>query len=185
MVSTGHGAKAETRDMTNQTLRQALASAWIFLVSLALAACGSAAPASSASPGFTGYDWQVVAIGHGGKVTPIPARLGVALQFSPGGQFGASDGIHGYGGTYRATRDGFTTGVLAVTANGYVGHDPAILLAMSAMGSFGNPATYAVRLTGDRLVVDVGSYTLTCHRAGSQADAPAPQVRGDSSPLHV
>jgi heat shock protein HslJ len=163
--------------MTNQTLRQALASAWIFLVSLAVAACGSA-PASSASPGFTGYDWQVVAIGHGGKVTRIPARLGVALQFSPGGQFGASDGIHSYSGTYRATRDGFTTGVLAVTANGYAGHDPAILLAMRAMESFGNPARYTVRLTGDRLVVDVGSYTLTCHRVGTQAGVPAPAGTG-------
>jgi hypothetical protein len=36
--------------------------------------------------GFTGYDWQVVAIGHSGMVTPIPTRLGVALQFSSAGQ---------------------------------------------------------------------------------------------------
>lgn len=164
--------------MTNKIFRQAPGSAWIFLVLLALAACGSMAPASSASPGFTGYDWQVVAISHGGRVTHIPAHLEVALQFSRGGQFVASDGISGYSGTYRATRDGFTTGVLAVTANGYAGHDPAILLAMSAMGSFGNPATYAVRLTRDRLVVDVGSYILTCHRAGPQADAPAPAGTG-------
>jgi hypothetical protein len=156
--------------MTNQALRQALASAWIVLAMLALAACGSVAPASSASPDFTGYDWQVVAISHGGKVTRIPARLGVALQFSPGGQFVAIDGISGHSGTYRTTRDGFTTGVLAVTGNGYAGHDPAILLARRAMGSFGNPAAYAVGLTGDRLVVDVGSYTLTCRRAGPQAD---------------
>jgi hypothetical protein len=164
--------------MTNQTFRQALASAWIFLVPLAVAACGSAAPASSASPGFTGYDWQVVAIGHGGKVTPIPARLEVALQFSPGGQFVAFDSVSGHSGTYRATGDGFTTGVLATTANGYAGRDPAILLARTAMDSFGNPATYAVRLTGDRLVVDVGSYTLTCHRVGPQADVPAPAGTG-------
>jgi hypothetical protein len=151
--------------MTSGTLRRALASAWIFLVLLDVAACGSVAPARSASPGFTGYDWQAVAIGHGGKVTRIPARLGVGLLFSPGGQFVASDSINGYSGTYRATRDGFTTGVLDVTGNGYAGHDPAILLAMGAMGSFGNPAAYPVRLTGDRLVVDVGSYTLTCRRA--------------------
>jgi len=164
--------------MTNKTFRQALARAWIFLVSLALAACGSVVSANSVSPGFTGYDWQVVAIGHGGKVTRIPARLEVALQFSPGGQFGANDSINFHSGTYRATRDGFTTGVLAVTASGYAGHDPAILLAMSAMGPFGNPATYPVRLTGDRLMVDVGSYTLTCHRAGPQADAPAPTGTG-------
>ena len=164
--------------MTNKTFRQALAGAWIFVVSLAVAACGSMAPASPTSPGFTGYDWQVVAISHGGKVTAIPARLGVALQFSPGGQFSASDGISGYSGTYRATRDGFTTGVLDVTGNGYAGGDPAILLARRAMGSFGNPAAYPVRLTGDRLVVDVGSYTLTCHRSGLPANAPAPTSTG-------
>jgi hypothetical protein len=178
MVSTDTTLKTETQDMTNQTLRQSVASAWIFLVPLALAACASVAPASSASPGFTGYDWQVAAIGHGGKVTPIPTRLGVALQFSPGGQFGASDGISFHSGTFRATRDGFTTGVLATTADGYAGHDPAILLARTAMDSFGGPATYAVRLTGDRLVVDIGSYTLTCHRAGPQADVPAPTGTG-------
>jgi hypothetical protein len=160
--------------MTNQTLRQALASAWIFLATLALAACGSVAPASSASPGFTGYDWRVVAIGHGGKVTPIPARLGVALQFSPGGQFVAFDSVSGHSGTYRATGDGFTTGVLAVTANGYAGHDLAILLARPAIDSFDGGVRATVRLTGDRLVVDVGSYTLTCHRVGPQADVPAP-----------
>ena len=152
--------------MTNKTRRQAMTRAWIILVSLVLAACGSAATASSSSPGFTGYDWQVVAIGHSGKVTPIPARLAVGLQFSPGGQFGAFDGIHGYSGTYRATRDGFTTGPLTVTGNGYVGDDSDILLGIRAMASFGNAATYPVRLTGDGLVVDVGSYTLICHRAG-------------------
>jgi heat shock protein HslJ len=156
--------------MTNQALRQALARAWIVLAALvlaalALAACGSVAPASSASPGFTGYDWQVVAIGHGGKVTPIPARLEVALQFSPGGQFVAFDGISGHSGTYRATRDGFTTGVLAVTGNGYAGHDPAILLARPTIDSFDGGARATVRLTGDRLEVYVGSYTLTCRRA--------------------
>jgi len=178
MASTDTALKTETRDMTNQTRRLALASAWIFLVSLAMAACGSAAPANSASPSFTGYDWQVVAIGHGEKVTRIPARLEVALQFSPGGRFGANDSINFHSGTYRATRDSFTTGVLAVTAVGYAGHDPAILLAMSAMDSFGDRATYPVRLSGDQLVVDVGSYTLICHRVGPQADAPAPEGTG-------
>lgn len=174
MVSTGHDAKIEPRDMTNQTLRQALASGWIFLASLALAACGSAAPASSASPGFTGYNWQVVDIDHSGKATPIPARLEVDLQFSPSGQFVAFDGIHSYSGTYRTAGDGFTTGVLAVSANGYVGHDPAILLAIGAMGSFGGGARAAVRRTGDQLVVEVGSYTLTCHRAALRPTSQPP-----------
>jgi hypothetical protein len=175
--------KTETRDMKNKTRGQALASAGILLVSLALAACGSvvsarpvsapasaaSAPASSASPGFSGYDWQVIAIGKGGKVTPIPARLKVDLRFSSSGQFVASDGIHGISGTYRTAKDGFTTGLMAKTANGYIGNDPAIVLAIRAMESFGNPATYSATLTGDRLVVDVGPYKLTCHRAGPQA----------------
>jgi heat shock protein HslJ len=164
--------------VTNQALRQTLARAWVVLVALALAACGSAAPASSASPGFSGYDWQVVAIGHAGKVTPIPARLEVALQFSPGGQFVAFDGISGHSGTYRATRDGFSTGVLAVTGNGYAGHDPAILLAMPAIDSFDGAARATVKLTGDQLVVNVASYTLTCHRSGPQAVTPSPASTG-------
>ena len=164
--------------MMNETFRQALASAWIFLVLLAVAACGSAAPANSASPGFTGYDWQVVAIGHGGKVTAIPARLGVALQFWPGGQFGANDGINFSSGTYRTTGDGFTADVVAGTANGYAGNDPDISLAIRAMLSFDGGARATVRLTGDRLVVNVGSYTLTSLRAGLPTDAPAPTGTG-------
>lgn len=166
--------QTETSDMTNHRFRQALARTGIFLISLALTACASAATATSASPGFTGYDWQVTAIAHDGKVTAIPARTGVDLQFSPGGQFGANDGINFHSGTYRATADGFSTGVLAVTAMGYAGNDPFILLARSAMASLGNPATYPARLNGDRLVVSVGSYTLTCRRASRQADAPKP-----------
>jgi heat shock protein HslJ len=178
MVSTGHDARTEIRDMTNKTLCQALASAWIFLVSLALAACGSVAPARSASPGFTGYDWHVLAIGDGGKVTRIPARLEVALQFSARGQFGANDSINFHSGTYQTTRDGFTTGVLAQTLVAYAGHDRAILLAMRAMQSFDAGVRATARLTGHRLVVDVGSYELTCQRAGPQADAPAPVPTG-------
>ena len=71
----------------------ALAGACIVLASLALAACGSATSATPVSPRFTGYDWQVVAISHGGQVTNIPARIQVVLQFSPGGQFGANDAL--------------------------------------------------------------------------------------------
>jgi heat shock protein HslJ len=158
----------------------ALAGVCIAATSLALSACGSATSARSVSPGFTGYDWQVVAISHGGKVTSIPARMQVALQFSPGGQFGANDSINFHSGTYRATSDGFTTSDLASTAVGYVGSDPAILLAESAIESFGTGVRATVKLTGDRLVVSVGSYMLTCQRGGSQADAPAPANTADN-----
>ena len=156
----------------------AFAGACILLMSPAVAACGSATSARSVSPGFTGYVWQVVAISRDGKVTSIPARLQVALRFSPGGQFGASDSVNFYSGTYRTTGDGFTTSPLAGTLVGYAGHDPAILLAISAIGSFGNGAHATVELTADRLVVGVGSYTLTCQRRGLQCDVPAPAGTG-------
>src|SRR5580693_9356560 len=147
--------------MTNQALRRALATAWIVLAALALAACGSVTPARSASPGFTGYDWKVVAIGHDGKVTPIPAQVEVVLQFSPGGQFGADNGVSFESGTYRATCDSFTLGTLAATANGYAGHDPAILAGMSAIGSLDDSARATLRLTPPQ----------------------HPRPRGDSSPF--
>ena len=156
----------------------ALAGSCILLMSLAIAACGSPTSARSVSPGFTGYEWQVVAISHGGKVTRIPARLQVALRFSPGGQFGASDSVNFHGGTYRTTGDGFTTSDIASTLVGYAGHDPAVLLAISAIGSFGNGVQATVKLTADRLVVGVGSYTLTCQRRGPQSDVPVPAGTG-------
>ncbi|HEY2638837.1 MAG TPA: hypothetical protein VGI66_02990 [Streptosporangiaceae bacterium] len=156
----------------------ALVGACIFLASLALAACGSATSSRPVSAGFSGYDWQVVAIGHHGKVTSIPARLQVALQFSPGGQFGANDSVNFHGGTYRSTSDGFTISALAGTLAGYAGYDPAVLLAISAIGSFGDGAHATVKLTADRLVVGIGSYTLTCRRRSPRADVPAPAGTG-------
>jgi hypothetical protein len=121
---------------------------------------------------------RLVAISHGGNVTRIPPRLQVDLRFSPGGQFGASDGVNFHGGTYRATGDGFTASALAGTLAGYAGHDPAVLLAISAIGSFGDGARATAELTGDRLVVGVGCYTLTCQRRGPQADVPSPAGTG-------
>jgi hypothetical protein len=156
----------------------ALARVCIVLASLALAACGSVRSARPVSPGFTGFDWQVVAISHDGQATSIPARMQVVLQFSPGGQFGASDGINFHSGTYRTTSDGFTTSDLASTLAGYAGHDPAVLLAISAIGSFENGVHATVKLAGDRLVVGVGPYTLTCQRDGPRTDAPAPARTG-------
>ncbi len=170
--------RSQTMPMGHRARLLALASLCIFLASLALAACGSATSAGPVSPGFTGYDWQVVAISHDGKVASMPARLQVALQFSPGGQFGASDSVNFYSGTYRTASDGFTTSVLASTAVGYTGHDPAILLAISAIGSFDNGAHATVTLTAGRLMVGVGSYTLTCQRRGPRPDAPSPAGTG-------
>lgn len=170
--------RSQTMPMGHRARFRALVGVCIFLTSLALAACGSATPARSASPGFAGYDWQVVAISHSGKVTTIPARMQVALQFSPGGQFGASDSVNFHSGTYRMTSDGFTTSVLAVTLVGYAGHDPTVSLAGAAISSFDTGTRATVKFAGDRLVVSVGSYTLICQRSGPQADIPAPAGTG-------
>ena len=164
--------------MRHRAWFRALVGASILQVSLALAACGSATSARSVSPGFSGYVWQVVAISHGGKVTSIPGRLQVALRFSPGGQFGANDSINFHSGTYRVAGSGFTTSALSSTLVGYAGHDPAVLLAISAIGSFGDGARATAVLTGDRLVVGIGSYTLTCQRRGPQANVPTPAGTG-------
>jgi hypothetical protein len=156
----------------------ALASACCCLTSLALAACTPAAsprPATSprpaksgtlASRGFAGYDWIVVAISHAGMVTPIPAGYGADLRFSRAGRFGANDPINYHGGNYRITPNGFATSGMGGTLVGYAGHNPVILLTQSAMMAFGNGAHATVQLTGNRLVVTVASYTLTCQRHG-------------------
>jgi hypothetical protein len=156
----------------------ALVGACTLFMSPALAGCGSATSPRSVAPGFTGYVWRVVAISHDGEVTSIPAQLQVALRFSPGGQFGANDSVNFHSGTYRRTVDGFTTRSLSSTLVGYVGHDPAVLLAISAIGSFDNGVHATATVTAGRLVVRVGSYTLTCQRRSRQADLPAPADTG-------
>jgi hypothetical protein len=155
-----------------------LAGACILLISPALVGCASATSPKSVAPGFTGYVWRVVAISHDGQVTSIPSRLQVSLRFSPGGQFGANDSINFHSGTYRRAGDGFTTGALSTTSVGYAGEDPAVLLAISAIDSFDNSVRATAALTADRLVVAVGTYTLTCKRTSRQADIPAPAGTG-------
>jgi hypothetical protein len=108
----------------------------------------------------------------------IPARLQVVLQFSPSGQFGANDSVNFHSGAYRTTGDGFTVAGLRTTLAGYAGHDPAVLLAINAIGSFNDGVHARTQLTGHRLVVAVGSYTLTCQRRGRQSDFPAPAGTG-------
>jgi hypothetical protein len=150
----------------------AVAGACSSITALTISACGSvtppgqSAPARPAPAGFTGYDWLVVAIRHGGRDTSIPARLDVDLQFSRGGQFLADDPVNSHSGTFRVTPSGFTTSAMAVSLVGYAGHDPVILLSQNAMSAFDNGAQAATRVTADRLVVSVASYTLTCERHG-------------------
>jgi hypothetical protein len=170
--------RSQVMPMGHRARFRALVGMCIFLASLALAACGSATSARPVSPGFAGYDWQVVAISHGGKVTTIPPRMQVALQFSPGGQFVADDSVNFHSGTYHTTSDSFTTSALTVSLTGYAGHDPAVLLAGAAISSFDVGARATVKFAGDRLVVGVGSYTLICQRRGPRADDPAPAGTG-------
>jgi hypothetical protein len=153
-------------------------------ITLALVGCGSASKAGSESPRFVGYEWQVVAISRAGKVTSIPARLNVALRFSADGQFGANDGVNFHSGTYRATSDGFTTSSLSTTLIGYAGHDPAVLLAISAIGTFGDGTHAKAELIADHLVVRVGSYTLSCerHSLGPSGPSSAPAGSTQSTP---
>jgi hypothetical protein len=159
-------------------------------VSLALAAlvslvaAGCAVTASGTSPksapdaraGFAGYKWQVVAIDHAGRGTPVPARYTVYLQFTPDGKFGANEPVNYHSGLYHQTGEGFTTSDMASTLAGYAGHDPVVLLSESAIFAFGDGVRAKVHLTGDRLAVTVGAYLLICQRHGSQADFSGPRT---------
>jgi heat shock protein HslJ len=146
------------------------------LVSVAAAGCATTASSTSpksvpdAQAGFAGYKWQVIAIDQAGKETPIPARYAVYLQFTPDEQFGANEPVNYHGGTYRQTGDGFTTSGMYSSAVGYAGHDPVILLSVSAISTFEDGVQAKVRLTGDQLTVTVGGYRLICQRDGRQAD---------------
>ena len=137
---------------------------------MAAAACGSTTGGSSMLAGFAGYKWSVVAIGHDGKQTSIPARYDVYLQFAPNGQYGANDPVNYHFGAYRQTGDGFTTSLVAVSAVGYAGNDPVITLATGAISRLDDVADASVTVTGNRLDVVAGGYTLTCQRAGEQAN---------------
>lgn len=153
----------------------------VALVSAAAAGCATTASGTSpesapdAQAGFAGYKWQVVAIDHAGKEMPVPARYTVYLLFTPDGQFGANEPVNYHGGTYRQTGDGFTTSGMYITAVGYAGHDPVVLLSIDAISAFDDGVHAKVRLTGDRLAVTVGGYLLTCQRDGRQADFPPAQ----------
>jgi hypothetical protein len=148
------------------SMRRIVAAA---LVALAATSCGSTVGGgSSVLTGFAGYKWSVVAIGHDSKETPVPAHYNVYLQFAPNGEYGANDPVNYHFGTYRPTGDGFTTSLVAVSAVGYAGNDPVIVLAMSAIGSLDNVRDVSVRLAGGRLEVMAGGYTFTCERAAEQ-----------------
>jgi heat shock protein HslJ len=138
------------------------------LGSLAIAGCGTATAGTASQSGFVGYKWQVVTITHDGKQTPIPAHYDVYLKFVRDGQFGANEPVNYHSGTYRTTGHGFTTGrQIAMTAAGYVGHDPDILLSEAAIDAINSDTNAAATVSGDRLAVTVGGYRLGCRRDGT------------------
>lgn len=144
--------------------RAAQVVAALALAALALTGC-LAGCGSSPSPGFAGYEWQVVAISHAGKTTGIPGTMRVSLRFAADGRFGANDGVNFYSGSYSTTSgSSFTTSSVSGTLMGYAGHDSRVLLAIGAIQSFSDGVHATYQLTGDRLVVTVGGYTLTTQR---------------------
>ena len=151
-------------------MRRIPAVAFVALATLALAACGGTAGGSSMLSGFAGYKWSVVAISHNGTQTSIPARYNAYLQFAPNGQYGANEPVNYHFGTYRRTGDGFATSLVAVSAVGYAGNDPVILLAVGAISGLDDVPDASVTVTGNRLEVTARGYTLTCQRAGEQGN---------------
>jgi hypothetical protein len=152
------------------------AAAFVLLAAAGCATTANGTPPEPVQPithaGFAGYKWSVVAIGHDGKQTPIPAHYSVYLQFTPNGQFGANEPINYHGGTYRQTADGFVTSDVYTSLVGYEGKDPVVLLSQDAISAFNDGVGATTTVTGDRLTVTVAGYTLTCQRDGAQANFP-------------
>lgn len=132
--------------------------------------CSSPASQSVAAGDFAGYKWTVVSISHDGTSTPVPGKYPVYLQFAPDGHFGANEPVNYHFGSYRVTPGGFTTTSLISSAAGYAGHDPVLLLSISAISAFGNGVRALADVRGDILTVSVGGYTLIAHRDGRQAN---------------
>jgi META domain-containing protein len=157
------------------------------LACLAAAGCGTVAdgappnPAPGAQAAFTGWKWTVTAIDQAGRQTTVAERYGVGLQFAPDGEFGASDSVNYHSGTYHQADGGFTTSSLYTTAMGYIGKDPVVLLAVSAISAFDNGGRATAALNGDQLTVTIGGYTLIARRDGRQANSPTEIPTGASS----
>jgi hypothetical protein len=162
-----------------RTHRAALAVA-VVLLALMAAGCASAggtAASKRASDGpadalataqtpFVGYKWLVTSIVKDGKRTPIPSRDHVYLLFTPNGQFGANDSINFHQATYRLVGDGFTTNNVIVGLAGYAGGSGVTALAIDAISAFTDEVHANAAVTGDRLIVLVGGFTLDCQRDG-------------------
>lgn len=150
--------------------RAALAGVTGVLLAAVLVACSSPAGQPATTAGFAGYKWAVESIGHDGKTTPVPGKYSVYLQFTPDGHFGANEPVNYHSGSYRVTPGGFTTSGLGQTLAGYAGHDPVVLLSVSAISAFGNQVRALANVSGSTMTVTVGSYTLIAQQDGRQAN---------------
>jgi hypothetical protein len=160
---------------------KAAIAAAVVLIALAAAGCAASAesgrqpagepvPSATTHAPFVGSKWLVTSITSHGKQTPIPNRdlaNPVYVLFAPNGQFAADDPINIHEGYYRLAGDGFTTNGLMVSAVGYAGNNPLLLLAINAISAFNNGVHSTATVTGNRLVISVGDFLLNCERDGT------------------
>ena len=161
-----------------RTLKAAIPAA-VMLIAMAAGGCAALAntatsaakPSSTAHGRFVGYKWLVTAITSRGKQTPITGAdrftNQVYVLFTPNGQFGANDSINFHQATYRLVDDGFTTNNVIVGLVGYAGGSGVTALAIDAISAFTDEVHANAAVTGDRLIVLVGGFTLDCQRDGS------------------
>jgi hypothetical protein len=107
--------------------------------------------------------------------------LAVAACGSTAGGSSMLTGFAGYKWSVVAiSHDGRQTSIpahynvyLQFAPNGQYGaNDPVILLSVAAIHGLDDVADASVKVTGNRLDVAAGGYTLTCQRAGEQANFP-------------
>lgn len=109
------------------------------IAALVLAGCQSSSPPASSpkSNDFVGHRWRITAVQHGQSRFAIPAALGAWIEFKSNGQFGANNGVNGYGGTFKRTSDGYRLGDdqvgSAVGNPGPGGAPPSALAVIDAM----------------------------------------------------
>jgi hypothetical protein len=83
---------------------------------LMLAACASTSEpgARSSSDDFVGHRWRITLVQHGQTRFTIPAALGAWVEFKSNGRFAASNGVNGFGATFKRTKHGYRLGDDAV-----------------------------------------------------------------------
>jgi hypothetical protein len=84
----------------------------IWLAALVVAGCASTSQPRSSDDfdDFVGHRWRITVVQHGPSRVAIPASSGAWIEFKSDGQFGADDGINGYGGTFIRTSHGYRLG---------------------------------------------------------------------------